>query len=42
MTMSSEQAKKIGQGGGTVKTTGMSHQDKNRIDKAVTDGKQGK
>ena len=42
MTVSTQQAIKIGQNGGTVNTNGMTHQDKARIDAAVNAGKNGK
>ena len=32
----------VGKNGGTVNTNGMPHQQKERTDKAVNDGKQGK
>lgn len=35
-------AKQVGQNGGTVPTNGMPYQQKERTDKAVNDGKQGK
>lgn len=35
-------AKTTGASGGTVSTTGMSHQDKAEVDKAVNDGRNGK
>lgn len=42
MTPQEQHAKQVGANGGTVKTNGMSHQQKERTDKAVNDGKQGK
>lgn len=42
MTMTTNQAKQIGQNGGTVNTNGMAYQQKERIDAAVNAGKQGK
>ncbi len=42
MTVSTQQAIKIGQSGGTVNTNGMTYQDKQRIDAAVNAGKNGK
>ncbi|WP_306120918.1 MULTISPECIES: hypothetical protein [unclassified Roseitalea] len=42
MKISTQKAKEVGKGGGHVSTNGLSHQDKNRIDKAVSDGRKGK
>lgn len=37
-----QQAKQVGQNGGTVPTNGMAYQQKERVDAAVNSGKQGK
>ena len=42
MSVTPEQAKDIGRRGGTVPTNGMPYPQKERTDKAVNDGKQGK
>lgn len=42
MTPQDQHSKQVGANGGTVNTNGMPHQQKERTDKAVNDGKQGK
>jgi len=42
MSTSTQKAYEVGKRGGTVNTNGLAHQDKQRIDAAVNNGRKGK